>query len=106
MADIDLGAAIGGRFQTCAEFVALSGGINAVERFAEETANTILRQFGAILGPVGFQHAGIGQLQADDETQLLPEILDDRPHLGGGGLHHQPTLAASPFDADLVDLRQ
>ena len=34
---------------------------------------------GAIFCPVGFHHAGLRQFELDQETGLLPEILDLAP---------------------------
>jgi hypothetical protein len=107
MADEDVGrSGRAARFQTCAELVPLGRRIDRINDLAEEVANEILRNLGAVLGPVGLHHAGIGQIELDDEAGFLPEVLDRSPELVGRAFGDQPALVTRAFDARVVDRRQ
>src|SRR6185503_11115170 len=56
--------------------------------------------------PVGFHDTSFGNLGLDQETELLPEILDHGPDLLGRLRHDQPALAAGPIEPNLVDFRE
>src|SRR5256885_14040346 len=51
--DVDLGGAVGRALQARAEAVALAGGVQAIEDLAQRLADHVLRDLGAVLGPVG-----------------------------------------------------
>src|SRR5207245_856052 len=117
LADIDLGHApvgdvdfggVGLRpvFQSGAEFVALAGGVSSFENGADQVADRIVFDLRAVFGPVGFHHASFRDLGFDHETEPLPEILDDGPHLLGRLRHDQPALAAGSIDPHFVYFRQ
>jgi hypothetical protein len=70
-----------------------------------ESADEVLRQLGAVLGPVGFHDAQVALVQRQQEAVLLPEVAHRVPQLVGGPLDDQPALAASPLDADVRHVR-
>ena len=69
-----------------------------VDDLAERLANQILRNLGAILGPVGLHDAGSAFSETTMKPHLLPELLHHRPHFVGRRLDHQPALAAATLD--------
>jgi hypothetical protein len=98
--------AVGRALQAGAELVALGGRVDAVGEAAEQAADAVLRQVGAVLGPVGLHHPDLGRLLLDQEPALQPELAHHRPHLVGRLLHHQPALGAEALEAHVLDLRQ
>ena len=96
MADKDIGGAVFARFDAGDEFIALAGGIHAAEAyFFKDTAQAVLRDFGAVFRPVGFHLADGRLFRADVETVFLPEYFQQRPDFGRGfTVDHKPALAA------------
>src|SRR3954467_15380227 len=69
MADVDLRAfARGGALRARTELVALGARIDAVGEAAEQAADEVLRQVGAVLGPVGFHDADLRRFLLDQEA--------------------------------------
>src|ERR1700682_1636653 len=100
MADENLDRA---RFRTtldaAAKLVALVGIVAEAQVLAGESLKKILRQVGAILGPIGFHDAKTGLLDRYHETVLGPEFAQCRPRRFLRCLHDQPALAARARNA-------
>src|SRR5450755_289343 len=80
MADEDIdGAGLRAALNPTAKFVALVSVVAETYIFAGELLEKILRQVGAILGPIGFHDAEAGLVYRDDEPVLGPEILQRCP---------------------------
>nr|GEU28413.1 hypothetical protein [Tanacetum cinerariifolium] len=105
MADVDFAGAVGAAFDAGAELVALARRIDRIEDLADRVTNEILRDLGAVLGPVGFHDAGGRQFLRQFKTGIFPELGQLRPQLLGRLLDHQPALVAVALDLDVVDRR-
>jgi hypothetical protein len=63
VADVDLGSARWRAFQAGAEPVTLRRGVERIERLAQGAADPVLRQLGAVLGPVGRRYSSSSAVQ-------------------------------------------
>ena len=106
MTDVDLGLAGGVSFQPGAESIPLRRRIKVVEKSAHSIAQEVLPDLCAILGPVGFHHARLRALDVDNESELLPKLLDVRPQCLGRGLDHHPALRTGPLDSRVRNVRK
>jgi hypothetical protein len=61
---------------------------------------------GAVLGPVGLHHAGIGQSSLITKPVSCQKSLTVPQSLSGESRDDQPALVPGAFDAGVVDLRQ
>ena len=78
----DVGRAVFALFDTDDEFIAFAGGIDATQAdFVQEAAQAVLRDFGAVFGPLGFHLTDAGFFGFDVETVFLPECFQQRPNL-------------------------
>ena len=99
MADEDLDrTGLGAFLDAGAELVALGRRVQTVEHLAQRGTDDVLRNLGAIFGPVGFEHADLRRIDAQDEAELDPEVAHFGPQLFGRFLDHQPTLRARTFN--------
>ncbi|MPN05498.1 hypothetical protein SDC9_152749 [bioreactor metagenome] len=103
MADEDVGAAVLVALKARAEAVTLAGGVQAVEQFADGRADDVLRDLGAVFGPVGLQDAEFGVVGGEDKAAFQPEVAHRIPQLVGGAVDHQPALVAIALDAHVAD---
>src|SRR5688572_11909209 len=103
MADVDLGRArLCPALQPRAELVALGGRMHVVEDAPQKSANDAVGQACTILRPVRLHYAGFGDLDVDDEAELLPELLDGGPQLVGVAVYDEPALRSGALDACAV----
>ena len=102
--DIDAGLAIGFALQAGAEFVALAGGIERIEHLAQAFADDVLRQLGAVFGPVGLENAQLTVFHRVDEAVFQPEVASGLPELVGCTINHEPMLGTVALDADVANL--
>src|SRR6185369_4690739 len=110
--DVDLGhpavgdedvAAGRGALDSRGELVEFAGRVRRVDELADRVADEVVRQLGAVLGPVGFDDAGLRTVLHEIEAVVLPE----RPHLRidllGRELGAQPAVVAEALDLEVAD---
>ena len=99
MAQVNLGSAgFLAALEADAETVAGAGGIERRHPFRQHQLHRGA-DLGAVLGPVGLDHAGLGVLARDQQAVTLHELAHLGPERIRLGLHHQPAVAPLAFEA-------
>src|SRR6202049_1584649 len=91
---------------SAAKLVALVSIVGEAHILAAESLKKILRQVGAILGPIGFHDAKSRLLDCNHKPVLGPEVAQCRPRRLLRRLHDQPALAARSRKAGVRTYRQ
>src|ERR1700676_680822 len=91
---------------SAAKLVALVSIVGEAHILAAESLKKILRQVGAILGPIGFHDAKSGLLDCNHKPVLGPEVAQCRPRRLLRRLYDQPALAARSRKARVRAYRQ
>ena len=102
--DADFGAVRRQGFDPGAVFVALAGGEQAIHELTQGSAQKVLGQLGAVLGPFGFQQTDSGLFGGVGEPVFYPELAHQGPHLVRRTLDHQPALGTAALDTHIGDL--
>src|SRR5450631_3437843 len=97
---------LGTALDPAAKLVALVGIVAEAHIFTGKLLQEILRQVGAILGPIGFHDAKRRLIDSNHEPVPAPEIAQRRPGRLLCGLHHQPPLAARARETRIRAQRQ
>jgi hypothetical protein len=105
MADVDVDA---GRraLDAGAELVELAGRVGVLEQLADRAADEVVRQLGAVLGPLGLDHAGFRAILRELEAVVLPEGAHLREDLLGRQRGAEPAVVAEALDLEVADGRR
>ena len=97
---------VGGALDAGAELVELAGRVRDVEHLADRAADDVVRQLGAVLGPVGLDDAGFRAVLGEVEAVVLPEGAHLREDLLGRQGRAEPAVVAEPLDLEAADRRR
>ncbi len=98
VSDVDLRGALPGALDACPVFILFVGRVDRVEHTTDRAANDVLRQLGAVLGPVGFEHTCVRIGLLYFESNARPELDQHWPRFLGRQVDREPALIALPFN--------